>query len=212
MSCQEITPLLLPYLEKELAVKENAEVKNHLSACSICQEELALLQNSWEALSLWEDVEPPADITQKVWQKLGKDKPKMSFWTKIYSLFYVPSPAYATLVVIFFAFLAVSFFGLSFKKDKVTYQPQAVSSTYKLPSLLSQNLTVIPAVPSLTATAYSHIPLKLANISSDDLDKLINEKDLIDFSEPAVDKTLDNSDNGVNYTTWELLPDADVTI
>lgn len=89
MNCKEVQENLSFYLDQELSVDEMSAIKTHLDTCSVCREELALLQETVFLLSSLEEIIPPASFRQELYAKLEKtanqgvrteQKEKGQFW------------------------------------------------------------------------------------------------------------------------------------
>jgi hypothetical protein len=73
MKCKEVQESLSLYLDNELSVEERVLLRNHLVNCSVCQEELAALQETVSLLSSLEEVTPPASFRRELYEKLEKN-------------------------------------------------------------------------------------------------------------------------------------------
>jgi hypothetical protein len=73
MKCKEVQESLSLYLDNELSVEERVLLRNHLVNCSVCQEELAALQETVSLLSSLEEVTPPASFRRDLYEKLEKN-------------------------------------------------------------------------------------------------------------------------------------------
>lgn len=66
MDCEDNRALLHSYAEGDLDRSSASLVSAHLEKCSRCREELAGITGAWEALSAWEDREPPPRLHGKI--------------------------------------------------------------------------------------------------------------------------------------------------
>ncbi|MGI6587461.1 MAG: DUF4349 domain-containing protein [Peptococcia bacterium] len=86
MKCKEVQENLSLYLDHELSAEERVLLRNHLVNCSICQGELAALQETISQLSSLEEVNPPASFRRELYTKLEKSiaqetvRKKKGFW------------------------------------------------------------------------------------------------------------------------------------
>ncbi len=77
MNCREVQELLIHYLYDECSAPEQGAVEGHLQACHPCQEELAALKRTLQALDLWEVPSPepsPESVTMGLLKPAGRLK------------------------------------------------------------------------------------------------------------------------------------------
>lgn len=67
MACDKIEELLTAYADGELGPDERAVVERHLEACPDCAGLLAALRTADAALARFPEVEPPADLSEKLY-------------------------------------------------------------------------------------------------------------------------------------------------
>lgn len=82
MNCEKYTKLISLYIDGELNGQDLAELKNHLSTCESCQEEMKILQEIIRDLKGLEPVSPPEGFRQEL---MGRIKviplvPKKNKW------------------------------------------------------------------------------------------------------------------------------------
>jgi len=65
MECAGVKKLLSEYIDGSLDAQAGAAVKDHVSTCKGCKEELASLSAMVEALGSLEPVKAPADFLEK---------------------------------------------------------------------------------------------------------------------------------------------------
>ena len=75
MDCQKIKKLIPLYLDGELQAQEYQEIKTHLAECKTCQKESLAFEHSWDILSEFRTIEPPADYISRFWTELALRKP-----------------------------------------------------------------------------------------------------------------------------------------
>ena len=66
MACEKFEELLAAYADGELGPGERAVVERHLEACPGCAALLASLRTADAALARFPEVEPPADLSEKL--------------------------------------------------------------------------------------------------------------------------------------------------
>ena len=67
MTCDKIEDLLTAYADGELGPVERAAVERHLDACPDCAALLASLRTTDASLSRFPEVEPPADLRERLY-------------------------------------------------------------------------------------------------------------------------------------------------
>lgn len=72
MTCDKIEDLLAAYADGELGPDERAAVERHLDACPDCAALLASLRTADASLSRFPEVEPPADLREKLYAIPGR--------------------------------------------------------------------------------------------------------------------------------------------
>src|SRR5438477_4610172 len=80
MNCQKSRELFADYLGEELSQLHTKQMKDHLTTCEVCRQELSLLTNTKAALRVgWPDESIPQSLTfefvkpspQSFWSQLG---------------------------------------------------------------------------------------------------------------------------------------------
>ncbi len=74
MKCRKVKKYLSVFLDGELDVKERLEIEAHLKKCFSCSHERDLLQDSWEMLGRWNDIEPSAHFKAGFWRKVQEQE------------------------------------------------------------------------------------------------------------------------------------------
>lgn len=74
MNCSEVVERLPALLEGELSPEAEQAVRLHLSACMACREEEHALVGAWDVLGDWEDLEPSADLTERIMARVRLDE------------------------------------------------------------------------------------------------------------------------------------------
>lgn len=66
MDCKEIQAELSAYIDQELALAAEEDIRTHLRVCDQCALQHAKLLRGWQALDAWEDVAPPDRMRRKI--------------------------------------------------------------------------------------------------------------------------------------------------
>lgn len=75
MNCREAQRRLPGYLDDAIAAREHARVRDHLSSCSICREQLEGYRRLAISLAHVEPLAPPADLAQRIREQASKTQP-----------------------------------------------------------------------------------------------------------------------------------------
>jgi Predicted integral membrane protein (DUF2275) len=100
MNCEEVQKYLSDFLDKSLDNECTRTIEDHLTACSLCSEELADLAECQRLLSGLPVVEPPLDLTNRVMARVREAKHPPSLWERLFLPLRVKIPLQATAVVL----------------------------------------------------------------------------------------------------------------
>jgi hypothetical protein len=71
MDCLEIKKRLPDIIDDSPGDLESP-IREHLSSCASCAGELRRLQEGWELLSAWKDIEPSPGLKDRVWKDIAR--------------------------------------------------------------------------------------------------------------------------------------------
>lgn len=71
MHCSEATQQLQFYIDHQLTLKQIRELEAHLSRCTVCQEELFLLERVADAVQNLDLVVEPDNLTERIMQRVA---------------------------------------------------------------------------------------------------------------------------------------------
>ena len=74
MKCKDAHKLLSAYQDGRLSPEENAQLRDHLAACSACQEEERALSDIWSMLKVLKPIEPSPDCRARFWAKAREEE------------------------------------------------------------------------------------------------------------------------------------------
>jgi predicted anti-sigma-YlaC factor YlaD len=74
MHCFKATQLLQLYVDKQLSLDQIRSLEAHLFSCSVCRQELRLLEEVTSALTNEEPVYEPTDLTSNVMWRIAKSE------------------------------------------------------------------------------------------------------------------------------------------
>jgi len=142
MSCQEMREKICMRLDGELTESETEELERHLKECPSCREyEKSLIEISSE-MKLWEEIEVPSNLKQRIFTRiLKKEKRTAKVWGISIGYYRIPAPL-AWAAVLLFAFLAFHLAKDTFlKREGVTletgYEVAAVQKEKAVPAKIS---------------------------------------------------------------------------
>ncbi|MNI18621.1 Anti-sigma-W factor RsiW [compost metagenome] len=146
---ERVCDKLIDYLSGECTKEERKSFESHLTYCTSCRQELAELQNVWEALSLdMEQIEPPQDLKEQIMAAAkAAPKPKKSL---VYGNWLKPLIAVGAAVLIFFS---GSLWHNSFTKDQPMTWP-SIENALIAPSSQIVKLNMLKAEASEKEHAY----------------------------------------------------------
>lgn len=97
MNCEWVKDNISAYIDGELTGSQEEMIDSHLSECSECRAEFDRLSMAWDALTLWEDKQPPLHLKTAILSRIKTEK---------YSrLLRILLPVAAVLVITFSIFL-----------------------------------------------------------------------------------------------------------
>ncbi len=102
MKCNQAQDKIPAYMEGDLPADEAGSMRDHLQSCAECRRELESYQSTWEALDVWEDIEPSGDFTEKFSRKAFKP----GIMEVLSRLLVFRVPAWAMALLVLFSFLA----------------------------------------------------------------------------------------------------------
>lgn len=80
MDCREVKRSLPAFLESDLSEDQRSQIRDHLTSCASCAQEMKQIEAAWEALGQWEEVSPSPLFKKKFWEKIadreGQKAPK----------------------------------------------------------------------------------------------------------------------------------------
>jgi len=111
MECARVKELLSEYIDGSLDAQVGAAVKNHVSICKVCKEELASLSAMVEELASLEPVKAPADFLEKIHERLEPRFRLSRIIRKLFVPFHIKIPlelaAAATMAILVIAVLNI---------------------------------------------------------------------------------------------------------
>lgn len=81
MKCSDVSEILGSYCKHELGGAVEREVGEHIASCSECMKEYRLMSRVMGALGELERIEPSADFTLRLWEKIDEwEARRRMFW------------------------------------------------------------------------------------------------------------------------------------
>ncbi len=149
--------MLSEYLDGAVTGKEKAEIEEHLTSCSKCNDALAELQKTIQHVKEIEEVDPPAWMTQKIMARVREEaEQKKSIFRRLFYPLHVKLPIEAVAV----AFLTVTAF----------YVYQSIQPQMKMAEAPMEGYAAKPEAPSPVAPEKgAHAPVIARNEQRDSL-------------------------------------------
>lgn len=125
MECSRVKELLSEYIDGSLDAQAGAAVKDHVSICNGCQEELASLSAMVEELGTLEPVQAPADFLEKIHERMEPRLRLSRIIRKLFMPFHIKIPlelaAAATMAILVLAVLNIQ------QTEKIAQIPKVAS-------------------------------------------------------------------------------------
>lgn len=104
MHCEDITLIMSDLLDKTLSVREERDVRDHLSECESCRSEFQKLKKVDDILrevvcEMVSGIEVPADLSRKIEKNLAREQKKKSLAGRFTMLLKTPAAAAALLFI-----------------------------------------------------------------------------------------------------------------
>jgi len=126
MNCEAIQRYLSDFLDKNLDVERAQEIKDHLTACSLCSEEMASLAECQRLVSGLPAVEPPAGFTNRVMAEVREAANPPRLWERLFLPLRIKIPLQATAVVLIAVLAAYIYQKEPLQREAVlTVQPES---------------------------------------------------------------------------------------
>jgi len=83
MKCEKVKERLSAFMDNELDRKKSSEIEQHLAECSICNQEMKLLTQTWSSLELWEKIEPSDKFEIRFWQRVREKEQRQPLFQRL---------------------------------------------------------------------------------------------------------------------------------
>jgi hypothetical protein len=151
MNCEEIQKYLSDFLDKSLDVALAMAIKDHLTACSRCSEEMASLAECQRLVSDLPVVEPPVDFTNRVMAAVREAGRPPSLWERLFLPLRSNVPLQATAVVLIGVLAAYIYQKEPLQREPVlTVQPESSFRKQDETDKLAPSVTQAPSTASKT--------------------------------------------------------------
>ena len=98
MRCEKVKEKLSALLDNELENKKRQEIEQHLAECSGCKREMKLLTQTWNALEVWEKIEPLDNFEARFWQRVREKELRQPIFQRLLKIA-LPAPAMALIII-----------------------------------------------------------------------------------------------------------------
>ncbi|TET72623.1 MAG: hypothetical protein E3J56_05055 [Candidatus Aminicenantes bacterium] len=131
MRCEKVKEKLSAFIDNALDREKTSEIQQHLAECSVCNQAMKLLAQTWDALEVWEKIEPSDSFEAKFWQRVRERELRKPFFQKLLKRV-IPAPA--TVII-----LVIGLFGGIYLGNIVFPKETKVSTNESLLSLGKEN-------------------------------------------------------------------------
>ena len=110
MRCQKVKDKLVAYLDGELSHIERDGIKEHLTHCNECSNEVKLLSGINESMNASADVEVSSNFQAKFWEKLERERARHKVFDLerlFYRFRFIPFPVEVAAILIIGIFLGM---------------------------------------------------------------------------------------------------------
>src|SRR2546426_4339783 len=126
MNCEEVQKYLSDLLANSLDIEHAQELEDHLTACSLCSEEMARLAECQRLVSGLPAVEPPVGFTNRVMAEVREAANPPSLWERLFLPLRIKIPLQATAVVLIAVLAAYIYQKEPRERESgVTFQPES---------------------------------------------------------------------------------------
>ena len=129
--CKKTQKNLIAYLNLQLEEEKTREIRKHLAACSLCKQEAAKLQATWDLLGSYTLDRDFPDLTKAIIEKIDSPAEKINIFQYLAGkLLQVPAPAFCLLI----AMLAIppgAFLGKNLYSSISGYTDSYLVETYR---------------------------------------------------------------------------------
>ena len=130
-ACKKTQKKLTAYMNLQLEEEKAREIGKHLATCSLCKQEAAKLQATWDLLGSYTLDRNFPDLTPAIIEKIDSPAEEMNIFQYVTSkLLHVPAPAFCLLV----AMLAIppgAFLGKTLYSSISGYTDSYLVATYR---------------------------------------------------------------------------------
>ena len=128
MECKKVKELLSLYVEGALEEEEERKVKEHLSTCPACREELLRWKSYFQTMNALEKVKAPEDFIYKLHTRLRKPR----VWERLFSPLHIKLPL-EVVGVAAMVFIVLHILQPLFMRDKhVAQLPPSIEEKIKV--------------------------------------------------------------------------------
>jgi hypothetical protein len=151
MNCEEVQKYLSDFLDKSLDVERTQEIEGHLTACSLCNEEMASLAECQRLVSGLPVVELPLGFTNRVMARVRETAHRPSPWERLFLPLRIKIPLQATAVVLIAVLAAYIYQKEPLQRESVVaVQPESSSKKQEGTHNLAPSVAQAPTAPSKT--------------------------------------------------------------
>jgi Predicted integral membrane protein (DUF2275)/Putative zinc-finger len=124
MNCEEVQKQLSDLQDKSLNKEHAREMEDHLSACSLCSQEMASLAECRRLVSRLPAVEPPVGFTARVMAEVRETAHRPSLWERLFLPLQIKIPLQTATVVLIAVLAAYVYHKEPLQRESVvTIQP-----------------------------------------------------------------------------------------
>ncbi|MFQ6084222.1 MAG: anti-sigma factor family protein [Candidatus Aminicenantia bacterium] len=155
MRCKKVKEKLSAFIDNELERKVRSEIEQHLTECFGCNQELKLLTQAWDALEVWEKIEPSDSFEARFRQRIRERELRQPLFQRV-SKIVIPVPAMA-LIILVIGLLGGIYLG------NILYPEETKVSTDESFSLVKENFLYLDDFDDLPSESVGGVYIALTS-------------------------------------------------
>ena len=98
MRCRKVKKKLSAFIDNELKQEIKSDVERHLAECSFCNQELMLLNQTWDALEVFEKIDTSDSFEARYWKKVREKELRQPSFQRLLKIT-IPASAIALVIL-----------------------------------------------------------------------------------------------------------------
>ncbi|HID93111.1 MAG TPA: hypothetical protein EYP60_03340 [bacterium (Candidatus Stahlbacteria)] len=101
MECKRIKEKLSAFIDNELEEKKRLEIEQHLADCPVCNQEVKVLTQAWNALEVWKKIRASDSFEARFWQRVREREQRQFLPQRLFRrIVQIPVPVAAAIVLV----------------------------------------------------------------------------------------------------------------